>query len=119
VENDEDALLAMKLLLEYHGALVVPTSDATSALALLARIKPDGLISDITMPVFGGWWLLAEARSRGHLDGVPTVAVTALDLTPEEITKAGFHAYLRKPVDPGTLCTTVHALAHGQRPLSA
>jgi CheY-like chemotaxis protein len=115
VEDDEDALAAMRLFLEHHGALVFPASDAAAAVAVLDRIKPSVLISDIMMPVADGWWIVAEARRRGHLQDVPRVAVTALDLSPEDVSEGGFDAYLRKPVDPEALCATVHSLARGAR----
>jgi CheY-like chemotaxis protein len=116
VEDDGDSLALMTLVMEQQGALVAAASDPGAALSLLAVMKPDVLVTDISMPGRDGWWLLSEARRRGHLLEVPALAVTALKLTPEEVRQAGFNAYLRKPVDPDRLSTTVQALARGQRP---
>src|SRR4051794_2013967 len=111
VDDDADARAVMQMVMEYQGALVIPATDAKSALGLLDTVKPDVLVSDINMPEHDGFWLLQEARRLARLDGVPALAVTGLELTPKEIEAAGFHGYLRKPVDPNMLCNTVHALA--------
>jgi CheY-like chemotaxis protein len=81
----------------------------------METMKPDVLVSDITMPEYDGFWLLREARRRRWLDGVATLATTALELRPQQITDGGFDSYLRKPVDPNELCDTVQRLARGRK----
>jgi CheY-like chemotaxis protein len=115
VEDDPDARTVMQLIMEYQGALVLPAGDSKSALEMLATVKPDVLVSDISMPDHDGFWLLNEARRLGRLTGVPTLAVTALDLDPAELRDGGFDAGLRKPVDPNALCNSVQALARGRK----
>jgi CheY-like chemotaxis protein len=116
VEDDMDARDVMKLVMEYQGALVVAVEDAKSALSIMTTIRPDVLVTDINMPEHDGVWLIEQARERGCLGTVPILAVTALDLAPHQIETSGFSAYLRKPVDPNTLCTTVQALARRRPP---
>ena len=53
------------------------------------------------------------------LKGVATLVATALPMTPQQVQHAGFHAYLRKPVDPHQLRDTVYALARRGTQLSA
>jgi CheY-like chemotaxis protein len=71
VDDDDDALALTEFILEQHGAFVASASGADEALKLLACVKPDVLLSDITMPGHDGLWLLGEARGRGYLDGWP------------------------------------------------
>ncbi len=104
-----------RAILEYEGALVMSTPAAQPALELLGRIRPDVLVSDVQMPDRNGAWLVAEARHRGLLQGVPAVVVTAAAMTREQVHRAGFDAYLRKPVEPKLLWQTVYSLA---RPVS-
>jgi CheY-like chemotaxis protein len=115
VEDDGDARDIMRTVMEYQGALVIVAPNAKSALVAMETLKPDVLVSDISMPEYDGFWLLAEARRRGWLEGVATLAVTALELKPSQITEAGFDSYLRKPVDPNVLCNTVQSLARGRK----
>ena len=111
VEDDPDALALFRFILEREGAVVLPASEPQSVLETLSSLRPHVLVSDMQMPDWAGARLVAEARSRGLLEGVPTLAVTALTMTPEEVQAAGFDAYLHKPVDPHQLCQTVYDLA--------
>jgi CheY-like chemotaxis protein len=114
VDDDPDARTVMQMVMEYQGALVITAESAKSALALMATVKPNVLVTDINMPQHDGFWLLDEARKRGHMDGVQTLAVTALELTTAQVEEGGFDGYLRKPVDPDDLCGTVQKLGRGR-----
>jgi DNA-binding response OmpR family regulator len=119
VEDDDDALALLTTMMANQGAVVMPAPDALSALETLTRIRPNVLVSDMSMPERDGGWLVTEARSQGLLDGVPALLVTALPMTTQEVLDAGFDAYLCKPVDPSVLCETVHALVRPSMPSSA
>ena len=114
VEDDQDALVVLRVMMESEGALVFPASDAKAALETLVRVTPTVLVSDLSMPEHDGGWLVAQARSKGLLRRIPALLVTALTMTPQQVADAGFDAYLRKPVDPHALCTTVRTLAHAR-----
>ena len=116
VQDEPDNREVMKLVMEYQGGFVVAVPDAESALAVLATMKPDALITDLSMPKQDGAAFVEDARQRGLLDGVPTLAVTAFTFSKAQLRELGFDAYLRKPVDPNGLCTTVQALAR-RRPV--
>ena len=115
VDDDGDAREIMQPIMEYQGALVIVAPSAKAALIVMETMKPNVLVSDINMPEHDGFWLLGEACGRGWLDGVATLAVSALDLAPKEMTDAGFDSYLRKPVDPNVLCNSVQALARARK----
>jgi DNA-binding response OmpR family regulator len=111
VEDDLDARELLMAMMEQRGAVVVAASNATSALEKLARIKPNVLVADLSMPDRDGWWLMHEARTQGLLNGVAAVAVTAATLTPQQVRGAGFDAYLREPIDRAVLCARIHTVA--------
>jgi DNA-binding response OmpR family regulator len=111
VEDDLDARELLMAMMEQRGAVVVAASNATSALETLACIKPDVLVTDLSMPDRDGWWLMHEARTQGLLNGVAAVAVTAATLAPQQVRGAGFDAYLRKPIDPAVLCARIRTVA--------
>jgi CheY-like chemotaxis protein len=115
VEDHSDSRDIMKMVMEYQGALVVPAPNAKHALAILTTLTPDVLITDISMPGQDGVELVREARERGLLENVPTLAVSAFSPNDKRAREAGFDAYLQKPVDPNQLCTTVQALAHRRK----
>lgn len=118
VGDDADSRDVMKLIMEYQGALVLAVPDARSALAVLATMRPDAVVTDTSMMDHDGFAFVRDARKQGFLQGVPVVAVTTSVLSAEQIAANGFAGYLRKPLDPNELCHTVQAVvrrrpAHG------
>ena len=114
VEDNADASEVMKMVLESQGGLVMTSSYAMTALGFLARLRPDVLLTDVGLPDVDGIGLVREARTRGLLESVPVLAVTAVEMGQRDVDAAGFDAYLRKPVEANRLCETVQALV-GQR----
>lgn len=119
VEDDDDSRALLETILQYCGALVTAVASARDAMNTLQRVKPDLLVSDISMPEQDGYWLIRELRALPADRGgtMPAIAVTALGY-PHGVDRtlaAGFQAHLRKPVDPWELARTIAALA-GRRP---
>ena len=115
VEDDNDSRALLETVLRYCGALVTAVASASEAVHTLQRVKPDVLLSDISMPHQDGYWLIREVRAlppeRGG--GMPAIAVTALG-HPHDVGRtlaAGFQGHLRKPVDPWELARTIASLA--------
>ena len=115
VEDDDDSRALLETVLHYCGALVTAVASAQDAMHTLQRVKPDVLLSDISMPHQDGYWLIREIRAlpadRGGV--MPAIAVTALG-HPHDVGRtlgAGFQAHLRKPVDPWELARTIASLA--------
>ena len=115
VDDDADARELLGIVLGDWGALVTVAGSAGQALALMAQVVPDVLISDISMPAFDGYWLIRQVRAlpldRGG--AVPAIAVTALGVShgADRTAEAGFQAHVRKPVDAGALAHVIVDLA--------
>lgn len=114
VDDDAEALALMQTVLQYAGALVTVVSSARDALRNLQRVTPDVLVSDISMPLENGYWLVREVRARERITGhrLPVIAITAHTDAhgPDRTLAAGFDAHVRKPVDPWELCRVIAAL---------
>jgi protein-histidine pros-kinase len=110
-QPDERELLTM--ILGMHGAKVTTATGADDALEKLDSTRPQALISDIAMPGQDGYVLLRRIRDLGgpwrHL---PAIAVTAhaRDEDRDRAIRAGFSAYVSKPVDRTRLLTLVAEL---------
>lgn len=115
VEDDEDSRVLLATMLQYCGALVTAVASAVEAMSTLTRVKPDVVVSDLSMPERDGYWLIRAIRELPADRGgaIPAIVVTALGDpgSAERTLAAGFHAYLRKPVDPWELARTVAGLA--------
>ncbi|MEP7272979.1 MAG: response regulator [Acidobacteriota bacterium] len=119
VDDDRDARELVTVILEQHGAVVVPASSAKHALAILedaANPRPDCLVSDIGMPDHNGYWLIGRVRALSAEEGgtIPAIAVTAFGRAADRIAAltAGFHRHLAKPVDPSELVMVIASLVN-------
>ena len=115
VEDDDDSRALLETILRYFGALVTAVVSAREAMQTLERVKPDVLLSDLSMPLEDGYWLVREVRALPAERGgtMPAIAITALG-HPHDVGRtlgAGFQAHLRKPVDIWELAETITALA--------
>ena len=104
-DDDPDILDAFTDLLEAAGYEVVPAVSGREALELLLRNnrRPSLILLDLKMPERSGYEVLQAIRDSTTLMSIPVVVVSAyLGLPP-----AGAVAWLKKPVPPHVLLTTV------------
>ncbi|MCU1347964.1 MAG: Two-component hybrid sensor and regulator [Acidobacteria bacterium] len=107
VDDDAGARSVLSAMLRQFGASVDLAGSAAEALECLGRTTIDVVISDIAMTGEDGYALLRRIRGgeNGHRD-VPVIAVTALAET-SPLLRAGFDAFLQKPVEPHALAAAV------------
>jgi CheY-like chemotaxis protein len=103
VEDDRDARELLAEYLRSCGASVRTAASTAAALAALQRRgRPDVIISDISLPDEDGYALLARIRQMSRVADVPAIALSGHRADAEERARAGragFQAYLEKPVD--------------------
>lgn len=110
VEDDRDVLEVFRTTLSEAGATVLAVPSVVEALAALGTFRPDVLVSDVSMPLRDGFWLVRELRGLPGLDALPALAVTGWADVGAAL-GAGFDVCLRKPIDPAELCAAVATLA--------
>ena len=113
VEDEPDARDLLEVVIEYADGLVTAVGSAAAALETLERVRPDVLLVDIVMPTHDGYWLLNEVRALDFGATLPAIAVTGRVRVHDRARaiRAGFNAYLTKPVDPLELCRLIRDLA--------
>jgi CheY-like chemotaxis protein len=114
IDDEEDALVLLRVVLEAAGAEVVTMSSASDALQRLAEAKPDVMVVDLGMPQMDGFEFIGRIRASTDADirDIPAAALTAFARS-EDRTKAldhGFEMHLAKPVDPGELVSSIATL---------
>jgi len=117
VDDNEDNLELLQLSLEMEGAHVKGAASATAALERVNQSIPDVLVSDLTLPDEDGCALLARLRTLPGLGDLPAVAVTGhSDSTQRErAQRAGFGAYVVKPVELAQLTLEISKLVRAHR----
>jgi PAS domain S-box-containing protein len=115
VDDEADARVLLTTILEEYGAEVTAVSTVRQALATVARLQPDVLVSDIGMPEEDGYTLIRQLRELDAQQGgtIPAVALTAYARAEDRTQSllAGFQLHVPKPVDPRELAAVVANLA--------
>lgn len=115
VDDEEDARVLLREILERRGAIVRSAGSVPAALAALREEMPDVLVSDIGMPHEDGYSLIKKVRElpNGSAAKLPAAALTAYASTQDRTKSllAGFQSHVVKPVDPSELIVVVAVLA--------
>ncbi len=98
VVDDDDAVReSLGLSLETYGYDVDYAADGQSALAAVARLRPEAVVTDIQMPGMDGLELLREMAVRNR--GVPVIAISGGgDMVLESARQLGAVEAFAKPV---------------------
>lgn len=73
----------------------------------LTWFEPDIIVSDIMLPELDGNAFIRMLRAQGNL--IPTIAVSAAVYQHDQQTalESGFNRFLKKPLDPDQIVTTI------------
>lgn len=104
-ERDSYAANIAEYLLRTEGYDVSIAADAKQARLLLAEKRPDLVVIDLLISGGAGFRLCGEFRAAG----TEILAVAAIDAADEAIA-IGASAFLRKPLEPLALASTVRDL---------
>lgn len=104
IDDEDDSLEVAEIILDAYGANVYTASDGEEGLALIRRVRPKFVISDISMPVMDGWGLIHELKLDRTLMDIPAIALTAHAMVGdrERAIASGFHNHLTKPLTADT-----------------
>lgn len=111
VEDSQDSQMLMKKLLEKEGAYVDLADNGQDGLKKALDSAFDIILMDVQMPLKDGLSATRELRSMGY-EGL-IVALSAMSLKDEisNIVKAGFDAYLVKPLRKRELVCAIAKIA--------
>jgi CheY-like chemotaxis protein len=107
VDDEVDGQDLIVRILEQCGAVVRTSGSGDEALGILKTFLPDVIISDIGMPSMDGFKFLRQAQAVRP--EAPGIALSALGRAQDrmEALRAGYVAYLVKPVELVELAATV------------
>lgn len=104
VEDDPFSLDVATIMLESHGAEVHAAEDGTQGLKLAQELRPNFILSDISMPGMDGWMMIEALKRDPRTKEIPVIALTAHAMKGyrERAIASGFHNFLTKPLTPET-----------------
>ncbi len=124
VDNDKTSLEILRLYLNSWGLPSEPVESGEEALKLLeedaaSKGSFDGAIIDMVMPGMSGLELGRNLKASKNFSNLKLILLTAYDQPGqgEEAIKAGFGAYLRKPIRQSHLLDCLAAAITGVGPL--
>jgi CheY-like chemotaxis protein len=115
VDDELDVRELLTTVIEGSGAQVVAVASAQEAIAVLEKMQPDVLVSDIAMPLEDGYTLIRKVRDQEAEQGrrLPALALTAYSREEDcqQALETGFQMHMAKPVDTDQLVKVVANLA--------
>jgi two-component system chemotaxis response regulator CheY len=100
----------LRVILEGGGYEVMEASDGEQAVSKASEFSPHLVILDLQMPKLDGYSVAIALRKIPAFAGIPIVALAAAlpEVSPEQMTEAGFTKCLVKPISPARLreCVT-------------
>ena len=107
VDDDIDLLKLLSVRLKTAGYEVTTAANGDEALAALATVRPQIIITDVRMEGMDGMALFEEVRKQHP--ALPVIMLTAHGTIPDAVaaTQQGVFGYLTKPVDPKALLEEV------------
>lgn len=111
IEDDEVARELMRLALERRGYRVGTAEDGIQGYEEILRLRPDLIITDISMPAADGVHLVRHVRDTIEVAQIPILITTGFGTGNATFALAqGADAYEPKPIDPESFLATVARL---------
>jgi two-component system, chemotaxis family, CheB/CheR fusion protein len=112
VEDSPDVLQVLQLGLESMGYAIATATNATAAFDAAISVRPDIIVSDLSMPGVDGFEFIRRIRAVSDLSSVPAIALTGAtsDRDVQQALAFGFSAHLVKPLDISDLAKTIEQL---------
>lgn len=111
VEDDDETRELLRMALERRGYAVTTAEDGGRGFEEAVRVRPDLIVTDVTMPVADGVHLIRCVRDTPELGATPILVTTAFGTGNATFTLAqGATAYEPKPINPESFMATVERL---------
>ncbi len=109
VDDEPNIRRLLRQELETEGYLVQEAKDGIAALETIKQAPPDLIITDVMMPRLDGFDLTAVLKTNPETANIPTIILSIVE---DQIRgfRLGVDRYLTKPIDVGSLLSTVETL---------
>jgi two-component system alkaline phosphatase synthesis response regulator PhoP len=111
IVDDEQPLRELLAdVLETDGHRVMMAGNGREALTIVARDRPDLVVSDVMMPHLNGVGLCRQIKADPSTASVPVILMSSVG--PHVVAGSGADAFLKKPFDLNEVETLVRMLLH-------
>jgi CheY-like chemotaxis protein len=111
-DDTEDNRDVYAQYLTMSGFRVELAVDGVEAVEMAARLKPDVIVMDLSMPRLDGWGATRQIKSAPDTSAIPVIALTGNAATESRARAeaAGCSGYLTKPCLPQVLVAEIRRL---------
>lgn len=101
IEDNSDNSLLFCYILKRAGYHVTAAFNAEEAAVALETLKPDIILSDISLPGMNGNEFLKKIRANENLKDICAIAVSAYarEQDKERTLESGYNAFIEKPIN--------------------
>lgn len=112
IEDNEDTRFVFSAILNYDGYRIAEAANGRDGVACALELRPDLIITDIDMPVMGGFAAARLIRGDDRISGIPILVITGNDFTAAEQVEARtlFDGCFAKPMQPSRVLAEVQRL---------
>jgi DNA-binding response OmpR family regulator len=107
IDDDASLLLTLSDFLKFEGYDVITADSGEKGLKKLAKLTPDLIILDMSMPGMGGVGFLKEISSQDGKPKYPVLVLTARANMAEFFANIDVDGFIAKPCDPDDLLMEV------------
>lgn len=109
IEDNPTNMELITYLLNAFGHDIMTARDGEEGVEQALRLLPDLILCDLALPKMDGYAVARRLRAEPSLRSVPLIAVTASAMVGDrdKVIAAGFHGYIRKPIEPETFVAEV------------
>jgi signal transduction histidine kinase len=115
VDGDKDTREMLRFILQQAGGHAIALGSVAEALESYKSSPPDVIVSDIGMPDYNGYALIALVRAHDKELGrtTPIIALTAYASSADKETAlaAGFQKYMSKPFAPAEIIEQIREIS--------
>lgn len=109
VDDEFDITSMFAMLFQLHGYETLTAGNGRQALELLAKQRPDLILSDCMMPDMDGLELARQVRNDRGVESIPLILMSAIPLS-KKPSDAGVDVFLLKPLKFKDLLAAVERL---------
>lgn len=112
VDDDPDTLFTLNELVKKSGCNTLLAKNGVECLEILESAVPDMILMDLMMPRMNGFEAVKIIRADKRFEQVPVIAITAKTINDDgdELLRAGFTGYIRKPFDAAALISKIQRI---------
>jgi two-component system chemotaxis response regulator CheY len=113
VDDDPSLRTLVCDVLADEGFDTRPAVNGYEALAILDEWLADVIVLDLMMPVMDGWAFRLAQRTRGHIEHIPVVVLSAARDVRADVARLDVLAVLPKPFDLEELIVEINRAFRG------